>query len=157
MRQMKIRKARIAMEKAIADPWAESRASQANQATNSKNFIAAIRLVQIHAIGLVKGAGQRSSGLEIAHQARGKHNRRLGEWHFVGLLSGECLWHPQPDRGVIGGVQLGVQREWKRLHLWAAIRSVNEQIDDRRGLTQLDAWRRPARRAMVKATLLFRH
>ena len=56
---VKVRKARLAMERAIADPWAGSRALQARQAQNSRDFIAAVRSVQDYAIALVKGDDQR--------------------------------------------------------------------------------------------------
>ena len=56
---MKVRKARLAMEKAIADPWAESRNSQARQAANRNDFAEGIRSVQSHAMDLVRDDDQR--------------------------------------------------------------------------------------------------
>lgn len=56
---MKVRKARRAMEKAIADPWAESRNLQVRHAENRNNFTAAIRSVQSHAMELVRDDDQR--------------------------------------------------------------------------------------------------
>ncbi len=56
---MKIRKARRAMEEAIADPWAESRDSQANRAANTREFARAVGVVQNYAIELIKDEGNR--------------------------------------------------------------------------------------------------